>query len=143
MQLLARINIVEKYKEILSDPFFWMLVIIFSIVGFVVYRYYIVNDARYSEEDEYLAAHLEHHGFTYLNSEHQNSAGPFAMTDNGTVKTLLPDRAFAYRKVKALNKVTQQAYEFWAKLEYASSKLKKVTWLPDPQKMGEGVFSKN
>ena len=130
MILLFRVNIFEKYREIFSDPFFWIIVLVFAAIAFLIYRFYIVNDTSYSLEDEYLSAHLKHYGFTFLHSATQTSEGPFAT--NGSNLTALPNRAFSYRKVQAMNNVTSEPVEFWAKLEYASSKLKSVTWIPNP-----------
>ena len=106
--------IFQQFFEILTDPFFWIITVIFFAIGFTVYRYFVVGDMGYNEENAYLDTHLQHYGFQYLGSERQNT-----FEDNS-----------AQYSVKAARKEDGKEVVFMARIEYTDSVITAVQWEP-------------
>lgn len=60
-----RKNIFQRYGDIFSDPFFWVMLIILSAVIYYVFWRFGRNDAGFSEERAHFETQLKYYGYTF------------------------------------------------------------------------------
>lgn len=132
---------IDKYIEIFSDPYFWLMVAIAVAVCFWVYRKYVVGNTGVSEEVELLKAQLAHFGYAYLNSQTETENIPFAplpepkTTANEEAADADTPAIYTYRSVQAQNS-NGQTIEFWTRFEYKNAAITAVYWSPDVRQRG-------
>lgn len=111
--------IFQQFFKILTDPFFWIITVIFFAVGYSVFRYFVVGEMSYDEENAYLDTQLKYYGFQYLKSERQNT---------------YEDNAVQY-SVKAARNEDGKEVDFMARIEYKNSAISAVQWEPSFEEM--------
>ena len=117
-------SLLERYWAIFSDPFFWVITLVFALLGYLIYRKYVVGNLHYDETEARLRAYLKHYGYTLLGSQTQTDAGPFA--PSGEVEKA---PHCAYRTVKAVD-AQQKETEFWVQLTYENAQIVNMSWVP-------------
>ncbi|MEZ4885968.1 MAG: hypothetical protein R3E32_14635 [Chitinophagales bacterium] len=106
--------IFQQFFKILSDPFFWILTVIFCGIGFVVYRYFVVGDMGYDEEQAYLDTQLKYYDFKYVEAERQP----------------VYEKEAVHYNVKATRNEDGKEVNFTARIEYENAEISAVQWEP-------------
>ncbi len=103
-----------KLFKIFTDPFFWILTVLFVGVAYSVYKFYVVGDTGYDEETAQLDSQLQYYGFEYLDAEREK------VFEENT----------AQYSVKAKRATDGNEVNFMARIEYANSEIVAVQWEP-------------
>lgn len=119
----------ERYWDIFTHSLFQVMLVVAVIVVYFFYKYYVVRDVRYTEEESYMQRQLEYYGLRYVSSSMETGKGAFEAVEQGRDIFDSVQRVYAYHRVKAETKGGEEV-DLWARLEYSSSQLSAVTWLP-------------
>lgn len=106
--------IFQQFFKILSDPFFWVITGIFCSLGYLIYRYFVVENMSYDEEQAQLAAQLQHYGFQFIEGERQS---------------VIEENTAQY-SVKAAQSQSGKEVNFTARIQYENSEMIAVQWEP-------------
>ncbi len=125
-----RKSIFTRYGEIFSHPLFLVMLVIACAFVYVLYRYYVINDSQYTEEESYMRSQLAYYGLGFTSAELREEAGPFAKIKEERDIMDNVKRTHAYYVVHASDQ-SKERKSFWVKLDYVGGKINTVHWLPD------------
>ena len=117
-----RKNIFQRYGDIFSDPFFWVMLIILSAVIYYVFWRFGRNDAAFSEERAHFETQLKYYGYTFKQA---NFTG-YATADKDLIQRLYTIEA-SNNKSNGGNTTTTLN----ATVQYRKGQIIAITWQPD------------